>query len=130
MRSNRRRRGLRQRGFGMAVDLILRNARIAGRERGAPPADIAIADGRIVAVEPGLAAEGEALDLGGCLVSGGLIETHIHLDKSRILDRCSPAPDRGTDHMKRVAAVKPGFPVEDAYARAGAPLATSQNGRA
>ena len=69
----------------MAFDLILRNARIAGAD--APLDDIGIQDGRIAAIEPGLEADGDELDSGGGLVSPGLIETHIHLDKSRILDR-------------------------------------------
>jgi cytosine deaminase len=106
----------------MALDLILRNARIAGPAADAPAVDIGIADGDIGAIEPGLSADGATLDLDGCLVTTGLVETHIHLDKSRILDRCSPSPDRGTDHMKRVAAVKPGFTVEDVYERARASL--------
>ena len=101
----------------MALDLILRNARLSDGIR-----DVGIEDGRIVAIEPSLAAEGETLDLAGALVTPGLIETHIHLDKSRILDRCSPAPDRGTDHMARVAAVKSAFTVEDVYERAKATL--------
>ncbi len=101
----------------MALDLILRNARLADGTR-----DIGIADGRIAAIEPSLAAEGEALDLAGALVTPGLIETHIHLDKSRILDRCSPSPNRGRDHMARVAAVKSEFTVEDVYERAKATL--------
>ena len=102
----------------MALDLIVRNARIVGAGANAPGTDIGVRDGRIVAIEPALAGTGEEIDAGGCLVSPGLVESHIHLDKSRILDRCSPAPDRGTDHMKRVSAVKPGFTVEDVYARA------------
>lgn len=101
----------------MALDLILRNASLAEGAR-----DIGIEDGRIAAIEPSLAADGETLDLAGALVTPGLIETHIHLDKSRILDRCSPAPDRGTDHMARVAAVKSAFTVEDVYERAKATL--------
>ncbi|MCG8542895.1 MAG: amidohydrolase family protein, partial [Alphaproteobacteria bacterium] len=104
----------------MAMDLILKNAMVA--DVGATPVDIGISDGRIAAIEPGLAAEGEIIDVNGGLVSPGLVETHIHLDKSRILDRCSPAPDRGTDHMDRVAAVKPDFTVEDIYERARATL--------
>jgi cytosine deaminase len=105
----------------MALDLILRNARIAGAADDAAR-DIGIQEGCIVAIEPALAAAGETLDLDGMLVSPGLVETHIHLDKSRILDRCSPAPNRGRDHMDRVAAVKSEFTVEDVYARAGATL--------
>jgi cytosine deaminase len=109
----------------MAFDLIVRNARIAGAAGDAPLNDIGVQDGRIAAIEAGLAADGEELDAGGCLVSPGLIETHIHLDKSRILDRSSPSPNRGMDHMKRVAAAKPSFTVEDVYARARASLETS-----
>ena len=113
----------------MAFDLIVRNARIAGaapdQQADVTLCDIGIQDGRVAAIELGLAADGEALDAGGCLVSPGLIETHIHLDKSRILDRSSPSPNRGMDHMKRVAAVKPGFTVEDVYERARASLESS-----
>lgn len=104
----------------MALDLILRNASLADAELS--QVDIGIEDGRIVAIEPGLAAEGEEIAVQGGLVSPGLVETHIHLDKSRILDRCGPAPNRGTDHMMRVAAVKSEFTVEDVYERARATL--------
>lgn len=103
----------------MALDLILRNARIAG---GDALQDIGVQDGKIAAIESGLAADGETLDLGGAMVSSGLIETHIHLDKSRLLDRCAPSPNRGRDHMARVAAVKSEFTVEDVYERAKATL--------
>ncbi len=104
----------------MAFDLILRNARIAGAAPEAPLNDIGIQGGTIAAIEPQLAADGPERDVGGLFVSPGLIETHIHLDKSRIMDRCTAAPGRGTDHMARVAAVKPGFTQEDVYARAQA----------
>ena len=103
----------------MALDLVLRNARILDAD---VLLDIGIADGRIQAIGADLAGDGDALDLDGCMVSPGLIETHIHLDKSRILERCSAAPDRGTDHMARVAAVKSGFTVEDIHSRAKATL--------
>ena len=106
----------------MAVDLILSNARLPGAASDAPLTDIAVGDGRITALETALSAEAERIDVAGRLVSPGLIESHIHLDKSRILDRCIPSPNRGTDHMMRVAAVKPDFTVEDIYARARATL--------
>jgi cytosine deaminase len=102
----------------MSFDLVVRNARIAGSDPAGPAVDIGVSRGVVAAIAPGLAADGEEIDAAGRLLSPGLIETHIHLDKSRILDRCTPAPNRGTDHMKRVAAVKPGFTVEDVYARA------------
>ena len=106
----------------MTLDTVLRRARIAGAGADAPPVDVGIAGGRIAAVEPDIGAEAEAFDLEGRLVSAGLVETHIHLDKSRIVDRCAPAAGRARDHMQRVAAVKPGFTVEDVYARAAETL--------
>src|SRR5262245_17289603 len=66
------------------MDLILRNARLIGSDE---TTDIGITGGKIAVIEANLAAEGETVDLGGRLVSPGLIETHIHLDKSCILDR-------------------------------------------
>ena len=101
----------------MTLDLMLRNARILDADI---LVDIGIAKGRIQAIGADLAGDGKSLDLEGCMVSPGLIETHIHLDKSRILERCSAAPDRGTDHKDRVSAVKPGFTQEDVYSRAQA----------
>ena len=80
--------------------------------------DIGISGGRIAAIGPEIASGAESLDLDGRLVSAGLVETHIHLDKSRIIERCAPAGGRARDHMERVSAVKPGFTVEDVYARA------------
>ena len=73
------------------MDLILKNALLVGAEDRLT--DIGIDKGKIVAMSPSLAAEGETIDLGGRLVSSGFIETHIHLDKSCILDRCKS--DRG-----------------------------------
>ena len=100
------------------MDLILRNARVAGAPADRPPLDIGIDKGRIAAIEHGLAAEGETLDLSGRLVSPGLIETHIHLDKSRIIDRCTPDVGRASNRMQRVSEVKHTFSVEDVYERA------------
>jgi cytosine deaminase len=98
--------------------LILRNARLANAGDTNATVDIAVADGRIKAIEPRISGEGESVDAGGQFVSAGLVESHFHLDKSRILDRVAPLEDRrGTDYMKRVSAVKDSFTVEDIYAR-------------
>jgi len=98
------------------MDLILRNVRLAHRpEAGA--VDIGVAGGKIVAVEKGLAAEAEPYDASGRVACGGLIETHIHLDKSRIIDRAPPETGRKISRS-RVAALKSAFTVEDVRARA------------
>ena len=103
------------------MDLIVRNARLA-HAPDAPPVDIGVADGRIVAIEAALQADGPEFDAGGCLVCGGLVETHIHLDKSNIIDRCAPETGRQATSMQRVAAVKQTFTVEDVYERASRTL--------
>src|SRR5947208_7683975 len=100
-----------------SMDLIIRNVRLpdsSARE----PVDIGVAGGKIVAIEKGLAAEAETYDAGGRLACGGLIETHIHLDKSRIIDRTQPETGRRINPMKQVAALKSSFTVEDVRARA------------
>ena len=99
------------------MDLIIRNARLADRP-GEQPLDIGVTGGNIVAIEPGLAAAGETYDAGGRLVCGGLIETHIHLDKSRIIDRCPPETGREISPMRQVAALKQSITQEDVHARA------------
>ena len=105
----------------MAFDFVLRNARLANGEP--QTVDIDVAAGRIAALDARLAAEGRSVDAGGRFVSAGLVESHFHLDKSRILDRVAPAKDRqAMDHMKRTSAVKHTFTVEDVYARARATL--------
>ena len=104
----------------MPLDLLLRNARLPDAAPGDPAVDIAVAGGRIVDVRPGIAAEAaETEDAGGRLVSPGLVETHIHLDKACILDRCACEAGRNPHRaMERVSAVKRSFTVEDVNARA------------
>jgi cytosine deaminase len=97
------------------IDYVIRNARLAGREN---LVDIGFAKGRIAAVQSGLACDAPSHDAEGCLCCAGLIETHIHLDKSHIIDRCGPEPSRMADAVKRVKAVKKDFTVEDVSARA------------
>ncbi|MBV8838957.1 MAG: amidohydrolase, partial [Alphaproteobacteria bacterium] len=97
------------------MDLILRNARLIGAEQ--EPTDIGIENGRIAVVQRGLAADGQTLDLGGRLVSSGLIETHIHLDKSCILDRVKAERGDLEEAIQEVARVKRDFTPDDVYAR-------------
>ena len=99
------------------MDLIVRNVRLADRPS-AEPVDVGVAGGKIVAIEDGLTGAAEAYDAGGRLGCAGLIETHIHLDKSRIIDRCPPEVGREISPMRQVAAMKPSFTVEDVRLRA------------
>ena len=101
------------------MDLVLRNATaIGGGSEG--PQDVGVTDGRIVEIAPRIAAAGrEELDLGGRLLTPGLVESHIHLDKSRIIERCEPEAGRNAANaVRRVQEAKRGFTVEDIYARA------------
>jgi cytosine deaminase len=99
------------------VDLVVRNARLADRPSG-ELFDIGVEKGRIVAIERGLAAQAEAYDAKGCLACPGLIETHIHLDKSRIIDRCAPQERSRLSPVKGVTPLKKSMSVEDVRARA------------
>src|SRR5215469_15661290 len=96
------------------MDLILKNARLENREH----CDIGIVAGRIVAISPQLQAEGRAIDLAGRLVCGGFVETHLHLDKSCILERCSSERGDLTEAISEAAKAKASFQPEDVHARA------------
>jgi len=99
------------------MDLILRNARVVGVNDG-NPVDIGIDDGRIAVIEPNLAAEGEEFDAAGRLVGPGFIETHIHLDKSCILERCKSEKGHLDEAIEQVAQAKKAFTAEDTHERA------------
>jgi cytosine deaminase len=99
------------------IDLIVRNVRLPDRPRD-QPMDIGVGGGRILAIEPGIAADARVYDAQGRLACAGLIETHIHLDKSRIIDRCAPQGRRDLSPIKGVAPLKPAMSVEDVRTRA------------
>ena len=94
--------------------MTLRNARL-GDGRGT---DIGVKDGRIVALRPGLAPAAQDIDLGGRLVVPGFVETHIHLDKSCILDRCASRRGDLAEAIGEVARLKNTFTEEDVADRA------------
>src|SRR5580658_8154998 len=100
----------------MALDLILRNAHIGGAE--AATVDIAIAGGRIVDIGSDIVADVPAEDIDGKLVVAGFVETHIHLDKSCILDRCQSREGTLAEAIAEVAAAKRAFSEDDIYKRA------------
>jgi cytosine/creatinine deaminase len=99
----------------MSFDLVLRAARIAGRDAAV---DIGIADGRIVEIATGSAAGACERSLDGRLVFPGFVDTHIHLDKSCIMERCRGDETTVKEAVASVAAAKARFTEEDIYARA------------
>jgi cytosine deaminase len=98
----------------MPLDLVLRNARIHGR--GAATFDIGIAGGKIVEIgQMTTDAPGENVD--GRLVTAGFVDTHVHLDKSCILDRCHSEKGTLQEAIAQVADAKRAFSEEDVYER-------------
>ncbi|CAB3800200.1 N-isopropylammelide isopropyl amidohydrolase [Paraburkholderia caffeinitolerans] len=86
----------------MHVDLLINNVCVRDDE---PPVDIAIRDGRIVALEAGIdASADEVIDAGGRAAIPGLIESHLHLDKA-LLHRRLPARFGTLDEAIRVTGV-------------------------
>jgi len=99
------------------MDLIIRNARVL-RDTELHRVDIGIAGSAIAAIERDLQADAHEIDAAGCLVVPGLIETHIHLDKTCILDRCRIEEGTVAEAARQTAAAKRDFTAEDVYARA------------
>ena len=83
------------------MDLILRNARIAGAEE-RPPVDIGIGidPGRIISIESDLTVDGREIEVGGRLVTPGFIETQIHhIQSANTISDAS----RTRDHSSRIS---------------------------
>ncbi|MCY4416947.1 MAG: amidohydrolase family protein [Chloroflexi bacterium] len=99
------------------MDTILRNVRIADGPD-AQSVDIGIENGRITAIESRLNADARIYDIGGRLVTPGFVETHIHLDKSCILDRLSSGQGGLDAAIGEVARLKREFTPENVYHRA------------
>jgi cytosine/creatinine deaminase len=97
------------------LDLVLRNCRLPER---VDPVDLAIADGRIVAVGSPAGPARETFDLDGRLVTPGLVEAHIHLDKALLADRVSGSAGTAAEAIRLTSEAKRGFTTADIAARA------------
>jgi len=98
------------------LDTVVRNARVIGR--GAELTDIGVSGSRIVAIEPQIASDARSIDIGGRLVTSGFVDTHIHLDKSCILDRCNSTRGDLAEAIGEAAKAKASFTPDDVNARA------------
>lgn len=97
-----------------AFDLIFRNALLRSS---AAPVDIGVKGGRIAAIESKLACEAVEVDVGGRLALPGFVDTHIHLDKACLLERCGHIHGTLGDAIRAVSAMKRDFSADDVYAR-------------
>jgi len=96
------------------MDWIVQGAQLAD---GSGPLDVGVAAGRIAAVAPRLQAEAPVIPAVGCLLVPGLVETHVHLDKTCILDRCPASEGSVAEAVRLTSKAKAGFTPEDVYAR-------------
>ncbi|MBS0644166.1 MAG: amidohydrolase family protein [Proteobacteria bacterium] len=103
------------------MEFVVRNVRLSHAPE-QPPVDIGIEGGKIAAIASGLPADFPGYDGHGNLACAGLVETHIHLDKTRIMDRVAPEEGRNAAAVPRVAAVKHTFTEDDVYRRASITL--------
>jgi cytosine deaminase len=116
------------------VDVTVRDGRIAAIDAvAAASAGVAAANDGVAAASAGVAAAGEAgpppswrhdpagmpiVDVHGRYVSPGFVETHVHLDKSCILERCSGREGTLAEAIREVARAKAAFTTADVHARA------------
>jgi len=98
------------------LELVVRRARLPGAGPG--PVDIGIEAGRIVAVAARIDADCPELHAQDRLVLPGLVDTHLHLDKSRTADRCVQVEGTLAEAIRETARIKAAFTEQDVYERA------------
>lgn len=102
----------------MAIDLIISNVSTA--DAPGVPVDIVISGGHITAIRQheNVMTDAPTIDGAGCLTVPGLVETHIHLDKSCIMDRCNLEEGTLAEAIRETSAAKRFFTEADVLARA------------
>ncbi|MEN3791372.1 amidohydrolase family protein [Fulvimarina sp. MAC3] len=93
---------------------VLRDALLPGREG---LVDILVDGANIGAIGSRLETSAPSLDAAGMLVSCGFADSHIHLDKACINDRCHNEAGTLAGAIASVAEAKKGFDAEDIYRR-------------
>lgn len=94
--------------------LMISNARVGNDPT---PTTLYVENGRFVHALSRDSSLGELLDLEGRLLLPGLIETHIHLDKACIMQRCQLQAGTLAEAVQQTRAAKAEFTVEDVYQR-------------
>jgi cytosine deaminase len=104
------------------TSLILRNAKIAKRQN---LVDISIEGTKITSIKDvkidnknKLIGAVESYDAKGNFICSGFYESHIHLDKACILDRCSVKEGTLKEAVDETSKAKEAFTEEDVFERA------------
>lgn len=98
------------------LDLLVKNARLDDLKASV---DIGIVADKIQLLEAGITTPSRVvLDAENQFVCAGFFESHIHLDKSCILDRCSVEKGTKEEASKESSNAKKTFTEEDVFARA------------
>ena len=97
------------------IDLLLRECRLPDGEA---PVHLAIVDGRIASVGREAPAAREVIEVEGRLVTPGLVDAHVHLDKALLHDRISATAGTAAEAIRLTGEAKRHFTVEDIRARA------------
>ena len=97
------------------IDLLLRECRLPD---GDSAVHVAIADGRIASVGREAPAAREVIEVEGRLVTPGLVDAHVHLDKALLHDRISATAGTAAEAIRLTGEAKRHFTVEDIRARA------------
>lgn len=95
----------------MVADLLLRGAQLSDREG---PVDVVVHDGRITEVGAvGDTAAGETIDLGGRVVTPGLVDAHVHLDRACLDDRAFAGASTFEEAIRVADEVRQGLTVDE-----------------
>jgi cytosine/creatinine deaminase len=97
------------------IDLLLRDCRMPDGQK---PVHIAIEAGRIASVGLEAPAAREVVEVEGRLVTSGLVDAHLHLDKALLHDRVQATAGTAAEAIRLTGEAKRGFTVDDIRARA------------
>ncbi|WP_428687614.1 amidohydrolase family protein [Roseibium sp.] len=95
-------------------DVILRDIRLPETKE---LTDILVSEGRIADIGTGLTTDAPEMPANGALLTTGFVESHIHLDKACILDRCHNESGTLEGAIASVSQAKESFDEEDVHAR-------------
>jgi cytosine deaminase len=99
----------------LATDLLIRGCRLPGHE---DLVDVTIGDGRIVAIGEATGPALETIDAAGRLVTPGLVDAHIHLDKALLTGRVTTIAGTLEEAIRVTGDAKRRFTVDDIRTRA------------